>query len=93
MDSLAIPTGAENVEAAHKMINFLLRPENAAKVALEIGYPTPVKSAYPLLPKEFAEDESIFPPQHIMDSGFWQDEVGEASVLYEQYFQKLKVEQ
>lgn len=93
MDSLAIPTGAANVEAAHKMINFLLRPENAAKVALEIGYPTPVKSAYPLLPKEFAEDESIFPPQHIMDSGFWQDEVGEASVLYEQYFQKLKVEQ
>ncbi len=45
MDSLSIPAGAKNVDAAHKMIDFLLRPENAAKVAQEIGYPTPVASA------------------------------------------------
>ena len=92
MDSLAIPTGAKNIDAAHKMIDFLLRPENAAKIALEIGYPTPVKSAYPLLPEAFSQDPNIFPPQEVMDSGFWQDEVGEASVLYEEYFQRLKVE-
>ncbi|MDA9556124.1 extracellular solute-binding protein [Vibrio sp.] len=91
MDSISIPSGAKNVDAAHKMIDYLLRPENAAKIAVEIGYPTPVKGAYPLLPKEFAEDEMIFPPQKVMDSGTWQDEVGEASVLYEEYFQKLKV--
>lgn len=93
MDSLAIPSGAKNTEAAHKMIDFLLRPENAAKIAVEIGYPTPVKSAYPLLPKEFAQDPNVFPPQEVMDSGFWQDEVGEAAALYEEYFQKLKVNQ
>jgi spermidine/putrescine transport system substrate-binding protein len=91
MDSLSIPAGAENVEAAHKMIDFLLKPENAAKIAVEIGYPTPVKSAYALLPEEFANDESIFPPEHVMESGYWQDEVGEAATLYEEYFQKLKV--
>ncbi|CAM2904291.1 extracellular solute-binding protein [Vibrio diazotrophicus] len=92
MDSLAIPAGAANIEAAHKMIDFLLRPENAAKIAVEIGYPTPVKAAYKLLPEEFANDPSIFPPQAIMDSGEWQDEVGDVSVLYEEYFQKLKVD-
>lgn len=92
MDSLAIPAGAANIEAAHKMIDFLLRPDNAAKIAVEIGYPTPVKAAYKLLPEEFANDPSIFPPQEIMDSGEWQDEVGDASVLYEEYFQKLKVD-
>ncbi|MCG3758745.1 extracellular solute-binding protein [Vibrio cincinnatiensis] len=91
MDSLAIPAGAKNVEAAHKMIDFLLRPENAAKIALEIGYPTPVKTAHKLLPEDFANDPSIFPPQSVMDSGEWQDEVGEASVLYDEYFQRLKV--
>ncbi|MDG3088148.1 extracellular solute-binding protein [Vibrio hannami] len=93
MDSLSIPAGAKNVDAAYKMIDFLLRPENAAKIAVEIGYPTPVKTAYSLLPKEFAEDPNVFPPQEVMDSGFWQDEVGEASALYEEYFQKLKVNQ
>ncbi|MDD9173843.1 extracellular solute-binding protein [Aliivibrio finisterrensis] len=92
MDSLAIPAGAKNVDAAHEMMDFLLRPENAAKIALEIGYPTPVKSAYPLLPKEFANDPNIFPPQEVMDSGEWQDEVGEASALYDEYFQRLKVD-
>ncbi|MGF1909671.1 extracellular solute-binding protein [Vibrio kasasachensis] len=91
MDSISIPTGAKNIDAAHKMINFLLRPENAAKIALEIGYPTPVESAYKLLPQEFVNDTNIFPPQDVMDSGVWQDEVGKASVLYEEYFQKLKV--
>ena len=91
MDSLSIPSGAKNVEAAHKMIDFLLRPENAAKIAVEIGYPTPVKTAYPLLPKEFANDPSIFPPQEVMEKGEWPDEVGEESTLYEEYFQKLKV--
>ncbi|MDR9830565.1 extracellular solute-binding protein [Vibrio sp. FNV 38] len=91
MDSLSIPANAKNVDAAHKMIDFLLRPENAAKIALEIGYPTPVKTALPLLPESFTTDENIFPPQAIMDSGEWQDEVGEASVLYDEYFQRLKV--
>jgi spermidine/putrescine transport system substrate-binding protein len=28
----------------------------------------------------------------VMDSGTWQDEVGEAGALYEEYFQKLKVD-
>ncbi len=41
MDSLAIPANAKNVEGAHKLINFLLRPEIAAQVAESIGYPTP----------------------------------------------------
>ncbi|MCA2019040.1 extracellular solute-binding protein [Vibrio tritonius] len=93
MDSLAIPSGAKHIEAAHKMIDFLLRPENAAKIAKEIGYPTPVKTAYKYLPKSFHEDSNIFPPQDVMDNGAWQDDVGDKAELYEELFQKLKVNQ
>nr|WP_086938642.1 extracellular solute-binding protein [Thaumasiovibrio occultus] len=92
MDSLAIPAGAQNVEAAHKMIDFLLRPENAAKIAMEIGYPTPVKSAHQMLPEDFRNDPAIFPPQEVMDKGEWQDSVGEANVQYEELFQRLKAD-
>ncbi|OBT16314.1 spermidine/putrescine ABC transporter substrate-binding protein PotD [Vibrio sp. UCD-FRSSP16_10] len=92
MDSLAIPSGAKNTKAAHMMIDFLLRPENAAKIALEIGYPTPVATAQALLPKEFSENPNIYPPQEALDNGTWQDSVGDANVLYEEYYQKLKVE-
>lgn len=93
MDSLSIPAKSKNVEAAHKMIDFLLRPENAAKLALQIGYPTPVKAAYPLLPKSFKDDPSIYPPQNVMDKGEWQSSVGNANTIYETYFQKLKAGQ
>ena len=90
MDNLSIPTHAKNIDAAYKMINFLLRPDNAAKIALQIGYPTPVKAAYPLLPKDFLENTNVYPPQEVMDKGEWQNSVGDASDLYESYFQKLK---
>ncbi|WP_407333119.1 extracellular solute-binding protein [Enterovibrio sp. 27052020O] len=93
MDNLAIPATAKNADSAHKMIDFLLRPEIAARLAIEIGYPTPVKAAYPLLPKAFKDDPSIYPPQDVMEKGEWQSSVGEANVLYEQYFQKLKAGQ
>lgn len=93
MDSLSIPANAKNTDAAHQMINFLLRPENAAKIAVEIGYPTPIKAAYPLLPKDFINNPSVYPPQDVMENGEWQNSVGKANVLYEQYFQKLKAGQ
>lgn len=90
MDSLSIPANSKNVDAAYKMINFLLRPENAAKLAVEIGYPTPVKAAYPLLPKEFSENKNVYPSAEVIANGEWQNSVGSASDLYEEYFQKLK---
>ncbi len=93
MDSLAIPVNAKNVEAAHKMIDFLLRPENAARFAIEIGYPTPVKAADAFLPKEFRNNQTVYPPQEVMDKGEWQVSVGKENVLYEEYFQKLKAGQ
>ncbi|PSW06224.1 extracellular solute-binding protein [Photobacterium lipolyticum] len=93
MDSLAIPAKAKNTEAAHKMIDFLLRPENAAKVAVDIGYPTPVAGAKKLLPADFVNDKNVYPSQEVLDAGEWQDSVGTANTIYEEYFQKLKAGQ
>jgi len=45
VDSLAIAKNAKNVEAAHKMIDFLLRPEIAAKISEETGYLTAVEKS------------------------------------------------
>lgn len=90
-DNLVIPVEAANTDEAHALINFLLKPENAAKIALKSGYPTTVKSAYPLLPSAFIKDVSVFPPQRIVDSSYWRDELGKATSLYEEYFEKLKI--
>lgn len=90
MDSLAIPANAKNKAGALKLINFLLRPDVAAKVAETIGYPTPNLAAKKLLPAEVANDASLYPPEAVIQKGEWQNDVGEASVLYETLFQKLK---
>ncbi|QKJ86797.1 spermidine/putrescine ABC transporter substrate-binding protein PotD [Paramixta manurensis] len=90
MDSLAIPANAKNKQGALKLINFLLRPDVAAKVAETIGYPTPNLAARKLLPKAVADDKSLYPDNAIIKNGEWQDDVGAASVQYETLFQKLK---
>ena len=90
MDNLAIPANAKNRAGALKLINFLLRPDVAAKVAETIGYPTPNLAAKKLLPKEVANDPSLYPPAAVVEKGEWQNDVGAASVQYETLFQKLK---
>ncbi|WP_298440133.1 extracellular solute-binding protein [uncultured Ferrimonas sp.] len=90
MDNLAIPAGAENVAAAHKMLNFLLRPEVAARVSAEIGYPTPNKSAKALMDPDFAGNPLVFPPAEVIEAGEFQSDVGDAIQLYSDYWDKLR---
>ena len=51
----------KNTEAAYAFINFMLRPENAYKNALYVGYSTPNKVAKKMLPKEVQEDQAFYP--------------------------------
>ena len=90
MDSLSIPANAKNVDGALKLINFLLRPEVAKQVAETIGYPTPNLAARKMLSPEVANDKSLYPDAATIQKGEWQNDVGSASTLYEEYYQKLK---
>ncbi|AFJ47470.1 spermidine/putrescine ABC transporter substrate-binding protein PotD [Shimwellia blattae] len=90
MDSLAIPANAKNPQAALKLINFLLRPDVAKQVAETIGYPTPNLAARKLLSKAVAGDTSLYPDKAVLEKGEWQNDVGNASAIYESYYQKLK---
>ena len=90
MDSLSIPANAKNVDGALKLINFLLRPEIAKQVAETIGYPTPNLAARKMLSPEVANDKSLYPDAATIQKGEWQNDVGSASTLYEEYYQKLK---
>ncbi|MXP50993.1 spermidine/putrescine ABC transporter substrate-binding protein PotD [Pantoea sp. SoEX] len=90
MDNLAIPVNAKNKQGALKLINFLLRPEIAAKVAIAIGYPTANREAKKFLPKQMINDKLLYPSDELLKNGEWQNDVGNASREYETLFQKLK---
>ncbi len=68
VDNFAISSGAVNVEAAHKMIDFLLRPEIAEQISRDTGYLTAVKASN----EKFKDSPALFPSQEDLDRVEWQ---------------------
>ncbi|AKO45335.1 extracellular solute-binding protein [[Haemophilus] ducreyi] len=90
MDNYVIPKGAVNKEAAHKFIDFLLRPESAKEVIEKMGFSMPNEHVKPLLSAELANDELIFPPKAEINKGILQADVNQAISIYEKYWNFLK---
>ncbi|QJC36046.1 extracellular solute-binding protein [Enterobacteriaceae endosymbiont of Donacia cincticornis] len=91
MDSFVIPSNAKNKEGALKLINFLLRPDIAAKIVKKIGFSTPNLEAKKLLPLEIINNKILYPDDKIINNGIWQNNSNVyISKQYEIYFQKLK---
>ena len=93
VDSFAIPAGAENVENAHKFIDYMLRPDVAARAVEELGYSTPNAAAKELLSDEIRNNPVIFPSAESIQAGEFQQDLGEAVEIYNGYWEKLKTGQ
>jgi spermidine/putrescine transport system substrate-binding protein len=91
MDNLAIPAGAKHVENAYRFIDYLLRPEVAKVICEQIGYATPNTEARKLLTKETLENRMIYPTESELSKTEIQNDVGEAVMIYEKYWQMLKL--
>lgn len=60
-DVAAIPKNARNVNRAHDFINFLLRPEIAARNAEYLQYATVESEAKKYLPESLVNNEALYP--------------------------------
>lgn len=67
LDNLVIPKSAEHKQAAYALMNYLNRPDVAAKNAQYIGYATANKAAYERLPKSVQNDKAFYPKQSVLD--------------------------
>ncbi|MFZ9734391.1 MAG: extracellular solute-binding protein [Burkholderiaceae bacterium] len=59
-DNMAVTKDAKHPNNAMAFINFFLRPENAAAMANEVGYPTGNKAAMGLVDPDIANNKTIF---------------------------------
>lgn len=59
-DTMAVTKDAKHPNNAMAFINFFLRPENAAAMANEVGYPTGNKAAMDLVNPDIASNKTIF---------------------------------
>ncbi|NKC16571.1 MAG: extracellular solute-binding protein [Gammaproteobacteria bacterium] len=62
-DMMAIPGDAKHVEAAHKFINYIMRPEVIAKASNYVFYANGNLSSQKLLDPAMLEDPAIYPDQ------------------------------
>jgi len=65
-DMMTIPAGAPNVENAHKLVNFLMKPEIIAEVTNYVWYANPNKAADEFVDAEILNDTSIYPTDDVM---------------------------
>lgn len=90
LDSLALCKGAKNVALAHAFINFLLEPAIAARNAQFVHYATPNREALALLPQEVRDDETIYPPQAILDRCDWLTDRGADIAKVERVWREVR---
>jgi spermidine/putrescine transport system substrate-binding protein len=73
-DAMVIPKNAKNKEAAEKFIDFMTRPDIAAKNAEYIGYSSPVPEAVELLPDDIKNDADAYPSsEEILNTEIFMD--------------------
>ncbi len=89
IDSFVVPSRSTNVENAHKFIDYILRPEIAARCVEELGYASSNLAARGLLSETLRNNPAIFPPQEVLSKVEFQKDIGAAIELYQLYWGKL----
>lgn len=93
VDNFVILKNAPHRENAYRFLNFLMRPEIAKKVSMEISYSTANLSAKNLLPPEIKNDPVLYPSQKTLSHGEFEIDIGDATyALLEKYWEQLKME-
>jgi putrescine transport system substrate-binding protein len=65
-DNFAIPKDAKNVAEAHAFIDYMLRPDVAAKNSNFLGYANGNLASQPLLDKAVLNDRTVYPDEATM---------------------------
>ncbi|MCO6524242.1 MAG: extracellular solute-binding protein, partial [Candidatus Schmidhempelia sp.] len=69
-DTFAIPKDAEDPEAAHEFLNFILRPEIAAQVTNDVNFASANKAADAFIRQNVRSDPAVYPLPATMEKLF-----------------------
>ena len=65
-DTMAIPRGASNIEGAHAWMNYVMRPEVAAKISDSNSFGTTNKLAKSMIPEDLKSIKALEPSEAFM---------------------------
>lgn len=67
-DNMVIPNTVQNKEGAEKFINFMARPDIAARNTDYIGYSTPITEAVEMLPDDIKNSDVAYPSSEVIQN-------------------------
>lgn len=89
-DTVAIPRGAANIEGAHAWINYVMRPDIAAKISDANSFGTTNKLAKTMIPDDLKAISALEPSENIIaKSGRISKLDPEVLQIYEGYWTRL----
>lgn len=86
----ALHSDAKNPEGAHAFVNYMLRPDIAARSAQTFSYQSPIKGVEKYLPEELAKNEIINPPASVLTRAELGRDMGESTNQYQKIFNMMK---
>ena len=69
-DQMAIPADAKHVEEAHEFLNYMMKPEVAAKATNYVYFPNGNKASQEFIEKEIMDDPAIYPTEEALQKLF-----------------------
>jgi putrescine transport system substrate-binding protein len=66
-DAMLIPSDAPHPDNAHRLVDFMLRPDVLAAITNYTSYANPVPASQPLLDPAVRSDPAVYPPQEVID--------------------------
>lgn len=92
VDNMAIPRGASHIKNAYRFMNFVMRPDIAAKISMGVGFSSPNLAAIKLMPKDEQDNRTLNPEpadlSHAEVEGYLSRETND---VYLYYWEMLKL--
>lgn len=89
VDFFVLAKNAKNLELAHAFVNYMYRPEVAARNMIYNGYSTFHLTANELLPEEYRAHPAFSPPKRLVQRSEVIQEMGAATKLYLQAWERV----
>lgn len=84
VDSMCIPANAQNVDGAHKFIDFMTSPEMSAANMNYITYASPVEGAAEFIDEDVKNSELVYPPDEYLDKCYTFHNIDDETYSYMQ---------
>lgn len=90
VDTMILPVGTKNPEAAHKFLNFILDADHGAQLSNYINFATPNRESMPSITETARKDVRIYPTEETIKTLEYLSDVGPATKTYDTIWTAIK---